>query len=67
MDGDVKPAPCRQRLRLFGGDMNIEQFRSASGSCAVPPRRDHTRKNTRPMYEIVRNGRPSKTIKKKLY
>jgi len=25
--GHVKPAPCRYRLNVFGGDMTIEEFR----------------------------------------
>jgi len=54
-DGDVEAAPSREQLKIFGGSLSIEQFRSASNTETLPKKRKvarYTTHNTRPKYTI---------------
>ena len=52
-DGDVKAAPKRELLQLFGGHLTIEQFRSTTES--IPKKRKvakYRTHNSKPLYKV---------------
>jgi hypothetical protein len=57
-DGQVTAAPTRERLKMFGGAMSIEQFRSASNTDTLPKKRKQAR------YVTVHNSKTKHTVTK---
>ena len=54
-DGDVKSAPSRELLQIFGGPMTIEQFRGASNTEPIPKKRKnptYKTHNSHPKYKV---------------
>tara|TARA_B100000405_G_C16716815_1_gene421122 strand:+ start:3318 stop:3707 length:390 start_codon:yes stop_codon:yes gene_type:complete len=75
--GHVKPAPCRFKLTVFGGDMSIEEFRSNQTvdkevekpeEVATKPHRDPVIpfiSNTKKMEEIKNSNSNNNALKLK--
>lgn len=61
--GHVKPAPCRFKLAVFGGDMTIEEFRSNQTVDIEKPEEVATKPHKDPIIPFISNTKKMEEIK----
>lgn len=61
--GHVRPAPCRFKLAVFGGDMTIEEFRSNQTVDIEKPEEVATKPHKDPIIPFISNTKKMEEIK----
>lgn len=61
--GHVRPAPCRFKLAVFGGDMTIEEFRSNQTVDIEKPEEVATKPHKDPVIPFISNTKKMEEIK----
>jgi len=61
--GHVRPAPCRFKLAVFGGDMTIDEFRSNQTVDIEKPEEVATKPHKDPVIPFISNTKKMEEIK----